>query len=194
MGGTIQTPEKIIDYARVILEAGKAVGEVDLLEIELKSLKDEITSNLDLKKYLTEPSIILSDKIKASLNMLEDGASPAIKAAMAMIVILGLVEDIGRIYNAFTELVNDFRKQVYVEVISAVELDEGTMGKIKEDVDRASALDVRIRNTVDRSIIGGLIINIGEKVIDLSVRNKMEDIKTKLKSVKLGGEGFGTED
>jgi F-type H+-transporting ATPase subunit delta len=194
MSGTIKTPEKIIDYARAILEVGKAVSEVDLLEIELKALKDEIASNLDLKKYLTEPSIGLSDKIKASLSMLEDGASPAIKAAMAMIVILGLVEDTGKIYDAFTGLVNDYKKQVYVEVISAIELDEGTLKKIKEDVDRASALDVRIRNTVEGSIIGGLIIKIGEKVIDLSVRNKMEDIKAKLKSIELGGEGFGTED
>ena len=55
-------------------------------------------------------------------------------------------------------------------------------------------LDVRVRNTVDPSIIGGLVIKIGEKVIDLSVKNKMEDIKSKLKSVELGGEGFGTED
>jgi len=85
-------------------------------------------------------------------------------------------------------------KQEYAEVISAIELDGETLDKIKEDVDRAYGLDIRIRNTVDESIIGGFIIKIGEKVIDLSVRNKMEDIKAKLKSTSLGGEGFGTED
>jgi F-type H+-transporting ATPase subunit delta len=66
--------------------------------------------------------------------------------------------------------------------------------RIKKDVDAATGLDVRIRNTVDNSIIGGLIIKIEEKVIDLSVKGKMEDIKTRLQSVELGGEGFGTED
>ena len=64
----------------------------------------------------------------------------------------------------------------------------------KDIVDSASGLDVRVRNTVNESIIGGLIIKIGEKVIDLSVKNKMDDIKTKLKSIELGGGGFGTED
>jgi len=191
MSNTIKTQKKLIDYARAILDMGKAVN---VLEIELKVLKDEIVSNLDLKKYLTEPSIIQSDKIKVSLSMLKDGASPAIKAAMAMIVILDLVEDMEGIYSAFNELVNDFKKQAYVEVISAIELDKGVLKNIKKDVDRAFSLNARLINTVDRSIIGGLIIKIGEKVIDLSVRNKMEDIKAKLKSIELGGEGFGAED
>ena len=98
------------------------------------------------------------------------------------------------LYRAFTILVNDFRKQAYVEVVSAIELDQETIAMIKRDVDAASGLDVHIRNTVDGSIIGGLIIKMGGKVIDLSVRNKMEDIRARLKSVDLGGEGFGTED
>ena len=96
--------------------------------------------------------------------------------------------------RAILDIGKALNKVEYVEVVSAIELDEGTLKKIKEDVGRASGLDVRIRATVDGSIIGGLIIKIGEKVIDLSVKNKMEDIKAKLKSVELGGEGFGTED
>ncbi len=164
--------EKHIDHTRAILDIGKALNKVDLLEAELKALKSEIVSNPDLKKYLADPSITRLDKIKTA----------------------DIPRDIEGVNNTFTESVNYLKKQKYVEVVSAIELDEGTLKKIKEDVGRASGLDVRIRTTVDGSIIGGLIIKIGEKVIDLSVKNKMEDIKMKLKSVELGGEGFGTED
>jgi F-type H+-transporting ATPase subunit delta len=101
---------------------------------------------------------------------------------------------IENLYDAFSELVNGLKKQTYVEVVSAIELDEDTLGRIKKDVGVASGLDVRIQNTVDSSIIGGLIIKIGEKEIDLSVKSKMEDIKARLKSVDLRGEGFGIED
>lgn len=194
MGAMDKNPQRLKGYARAILEIGKTTGEIDLLEIELKALKDEIMSNLDLKKYLTHKSISQSDKIKAGLDMFDRGASPAIKAVMAMLVVLDLAGDMDGVYDSFSGLVNDFKKQAYVEVISAVELDEEMLKKIKKDVDRVSALDVRIRNTVDGSIIGGLIIKIGEKVTDLSVRNKMEDIKEKLKSIELGGEGFGIKD
>lgn len=194
MNATKNNPEKINEYARAILDIGKASNDVDLLEIELKSIKDEIISNLDLKKYLTDPSISQPDKIRTGLEIIKDGASSAVKAALVMIITLDLTESIEMLYEAFTNLVNDFKKQAYVEVVSAIELDQGTLKKIKKEVDGASGLDVRIRNTVNESIIGGLIVKIGEKVIDLSVKNKMDDIKTKLKSIELGGGGFGTED
>jgi len=185
---------RLTEYARAILDIGKATGDLDLLESEFKVLKDEIVSNRDLKKYLTDPSIAQPERIKTGVEILEEGASPAVKTALAMIITLDMTEQIEPLYNEFTQLVDDFKKQAYVEVISAIELDEGTLGMIKKDVDTASGLDVRIRNTVDSSIIGGLVIKIGETVIDLSVKNKMEDIKARLRSVDLGGEGFGTED
>lgn len=164
--------EKHIDHTRAIFDIGKALNKVDLLEAELKTLKGEIVSNPDLKKYLADPSMTRLDKIKTA----------------------DIAGDIEEVNNVFMESVDYLKKQEYVEVVSVIELDEGTLKKIKEDVGRASGLDVRIRATIDESIIGGLIIKIGEKVIDLSVKNKIEDIKAKLKSVELGGEGFGTED
>lgn len=164
--------EKHIDHTRAIFDIGKALNKVDLLEAELKTLKGEIVSNPDLKKYLADPSMTRLDKIKTA----------------------DIAGDIEEVNNVFMESVDYLKKQEYVEVVSVIELDEGTLKKIKEYVGRASGLDVRIRATIDESIIGGLIIKIGEKVIDLSVKNKIEDIKAKLKSVELGGEGFGTED
>ena len=74
MISTINSTGKIIDHARAILEIGKILNEVDLLEIELKALKDEIVSNLDLKKYLTDPSIGQPEKIKTALEMLDSGS------------------------------------------------------------------------------------------------------------------------
>jgi len=149
-------------YARAILDIGKAEKAVDLLEAEFKTLKEAVISDLDLKKYLTDPSVEKTAKIDMALNI-------------------------------FTGFVSDFKKQVYVEVVSVIELDSGTISRIKEDVDNASGLDVRIRNTVDPDIIGGLVLKIGEKIVDLSIKNKIEDIRAKLKSIELGGEGFGAK-
>ena len=76
-------------------------------------------------------------------------------------------------------MIDELKKQVYVEVISAIELDGGMIFKIKE--------------SVDKSILGGIIIKIEEKVIDLSIRGKIDDLKTRLKSIELKGEDFGIE-
>lgn len=167
-----ENAERHINYDRSISDIEKALDKVKLLEAELMALKDKIVSDPDFKKYFAGPSIARSGKIETTDV---DGS-------------------IKEVPDAFTGPVDYLEKQEYVEVISAIELDGETLKKIKEDVDRAYGLDIRIRNTVEEPIIGGIIIKIGEKVIDLSVRNKMEDIKAKLKSTRLGGEGFGTED
>jgi len=190
-------------YARAILDIGKAEGSVDRLEAEFKTLKEAVVSDLELKKYLTDPSVEKTAKINMALKVLEEGASGSIRTVLVMMIMLDIIEDIEEIYNIFkdieeiynifTGLVSNFKKQVHVEVVSAIGLDDGTISKIKKDVDRASGLDVRIRNTVDPDIIGGLVLKIGEKIIDLSVKNKIEDIRAKLKSIELGGEEFGAE-
>lgn len=180
-------------YARAILDIGKAERSVDLLETEFKTLKEAVVSDLDLKKFLADPSVDKSAKIDMALKVLEEGASVSIRTVLVMMIMADIVEDIEELYNIFTGFVSDFKKQVYVEVVSVIELDSGTISKIKEDVDAASGLDVRIRNTVDPDIIGGLVLKIGEKIVDLSVKNKIEDIRAKLKSIELGGEEFGAE-
>jgi len=180
-------------YARAILDIGKAEKSVDLLESEFKTLQEAIVSDLDLKKFLTDPSVEKTAKINMGLKILEKDSSVSIRTVLVMIITADIVEDIEKIYNIFTGFVSDFKKQVYVEVVSAIELDGDTISMIKEDVDRASGLEVRIRNTVDPDIIGGLVLKIGEKIVDLSVKNKMKDIRAKLKSIELGGGEFGAE-
>ncbi|MCJ7472236.1 MAG: ATP synthase F1 subunit delta [Actinobacteria bacterium] len=180
-------------YARAILDIGKAEKAVDLLETEFKTLKEAVISDLDLKKYLTDPSVEETHKINMALKVLGENASVSIRTVFVMLIMVDIVEDIEEIYNIFVGFVSDFKKQIYVEVVSVIELDDMTISKIKEDVDRASGLDVRIRNTVDPDIIGGLVLKIGEKIIDLSLKNKIEDIRAKLKSIELGGEEFGAE-
>ena len=175
-------------YSRAILDIGKAERSVDLLETEFKTLKEAVVSDLDLKKYLTDPSVERAAKINMALKILGEDASVSIRTVFVMLIMLDLIEDIEEIYNIFTGLVSDFKRQVYVEVVSAIELDGGTISRIKKDVDRASGLDVRIRNTVNPDIIGGLVLKIGEKIVDLSIKNKIEDIRAQLKSIELGGE------
>ena len=138
-------------------------------------------------------SVGKTTKINMALKVLGEDASVSIRTVFTVLIMADIVEDIEGIYNIFVGFVSDFKKQVYVEVVSSIELDSGTISKIKEDVDNASGLDVRIRNTVDPDIIGGLVLKIGEKIVDLSVKNKIEDIRAKLKSIELGGEGFGTK-
>jgi F-type H+-transporting ATPase subunit delta len=180
-------------YAQAVFNVARAENMVDQVEDELRQLKYEITSNLELKKNLTDPSIENYEKIKVMLEILGDGGSKAIKSFAAMMVILDAMDSFEQTYKDFVELANQLKRQVSIEVISVIELDKEILDEIKENVDKKTGLDVRIKNVLDKDIIGGIVIKIGDKVIDLSIKDKLQDLKNKLKALDLRGEDFGTE-
>ena len=180
-------------YAQAVFNVARAENMVDQVEDELRQLKDEITNNLELKKNLTDPSIENYEKIKVMLEILGDDGSKAIKSFAAMMVILDAIDSFEQTYKDFVELANQLKRQVSIEVISVIELDREILNEIKENVDKKTGLDVRIKNVLDKNIIGGIVIKIGDKVIDLSIKDKLEDLKNKLKALDLRGEDFGTE-
>jgi F-type H+-transporting ATPase subunit delta len=180
-------------YAQAVFNVARAESMVDQVEDELRQLKDEITNNLELKKNLTDPSIENYEKIKVMLEILGDDASKAIKSFAAMMVILDAIDSFEQTYKDFVELANQLKRQVSIEVISVIELDKEILNEIKENVDKKTGLDVRIKNVLDKNIIGGIVIKIGDKVIDLSIKDKLDDLKNKLKALDLRGEDFGTE-
>ena len=180
-------------YAQAVFNVARAEDMVDQVEDELRQLKDEMTNNLELKKNLTDPSIENYEKIKIMLEILGDDASKAIKSFAAMMVILDAIDSFEQTYKDFVELANQLKRQVSIEVISVIELNKEILNEIKENVDKKTGLDVRIKNVLDKNIIGGIVIKIGDKVIDLSIKDKLEDLKNKLKALDLRGEDFGTE-
>lgn len=180
-------------YAHALFDISRIDETIDRSEEELRQLKDAITSNIDFKKYLTDPSIPVPEKIRAAFDIFGGQACPAIQAFISVLIILDAVEQIEQVYNDYRETINNFKKQVSIDIISAVELDKKTVVLIKKEIDLKENLDVRIRNIVDPGILGGIVIKIGDRVIDLSVNNKIEDLRNKLKSIELRGEEFGTE-
>ncbi len=176
-----------------IFNIAKSNNVIDPVEEEMSQVKEQVINNLDLKKFLTDSSIPSSEKIKFVLELLGEDASNTIKAFFSMLILMDAVEYIDQIYSDYIEITNQYKKQVSIEVLSAIEMDEETIKAIKEDVDSKTGLDVRVKNILDENIIGGIVIKIGEKIIDLSVKNKIDDLRSKLKALELRGEDFGIE-
>ncbi|MCL5070002.1 MAG: ATP synthase F1 subunit delta, partial [Actinobacteria bacterium] len=177
-------------YAQCFLDIAKAENAVDMFEEDFKQLKDVVVNNLDLKKFLTDPSVEKPEKIKTAFEIISNDTTNTVRAAMATMITMDAIESIEAIYNKFVLLVNELKTQILVEVISAIELDENLMGEIKKSIDKRTKLNVRLKNVIDKNIIGGLLIKIGDKVIDLSIKSKISDLRTRLHSLEFGGEEF----
>ena len=185
-----QVKNKIDYYASAFLDIAEAENVLDSFEEEFRQLKNAVVNDLDLKKYLMDPSVDTPEKIKFAFKIFGEDSTNAIRAAMATFITMDVIESIEDIYGKFVLLVNKIKTQIMVEVVSAIRLDDKIMGEIKKSIDDKTKLDVRLKNVVDKNIIGGLLIRIGDKIIDLSVKSKLNDLKTRLHSLELGGEEF----
>ena len=83
---------------------------------------------------------------------------------------------------------------VEAEVLSVIELNENIKEEIKRILENKTGLNIGIKNRIDKSILGGIVVKIGDRVIDLSIKNKIEDLRAKLRSMKLEGGNFDTKD
>jgi len=132
-------------------------------------------------------------RIETILKMIGSGPGQEQKALAAMLLSIEKGKDPEQLYKDYAELMEISKKQVPVEVVSAIKLDDEILGNIKKAMDRRTGEDTRIINIVDDSIIGGLVIKIKDTLIDLSIKKKLGDLRLVLKDLELRGKEFGTE-
>lgn len=183
--------QKIKYYAESAFNIGRAEGKLEQLKAEFGQLKNEIESNLDFREYLVDNSVPKLKKIGTILEILGEDSSNSIKAIVSMIVVMEEIELIGKIFKYFSDLVKKLKLRETVEIISALELDTKFINKIKKILDKKTGLDVKIINIVDKKILGGVIIKIGDKIVDLSIKSKMEDLRSRLKTLEFRGDMLG---
>lgn len=189
-GNSREIKNHIDYYVQCFFDMAKAENCIDNFEEEFKKITDIILKNLDLKKFLTDPSIPTPEKIKTAFEILGDDYINTTRAALATMITMDIIESVNEIYKKLVLIINKIKSQILVEVVSAISLDDKLMNEIKKSIDEKTGLDVRLKNIVDKNIIGGLLIKIGDKIIDLSIKSKIDDLKTRLHSLELGGEEF----
>ncbi len=82
-----------------------------------------------------------------------------------------------RIRREFDRLWEDAHRRLPVEVTSAIELDERTLNQLSDDIGRRTGKEVRLTARVDPDILGGLVVRVGNSILDASIRNRLEQLR-----------------
>lgn len=143
---------------------------------DLSLIKKTLTDSGDLKEFLNNPLISASDK----KEILEKVFSQDID--ILVMNFLKLLTDKKRFY-VFMEIVDSYNKFLdklnnisRIRVISAVELSENTKSSLKLKLEEKTRKNVILDTDINSDIIAGLIIKIGDNIIDMSLKHKLEDL------------------
>ncbi len=168
-------------YAEALFEAGKDKGKLDALQSQLAQFADAVDRNRDLQVFLFSPYLSSNDKVDG-LRRAVTGAEPEFANFLELLVEKGRMPEIFRIRREFDELWKKANRRLDVTVTSAIELDPAVVGKIGEEVERQTGEKVELSSEVDDGILGGIVLRVGNMVLDASIRTRLEKLRKSVAS------------
>jgi len=170
-------------YAYALLIAATKAGELDRVEAEVQSLRDLFARTPQLVKFLMQPLVPFSEKERLLRQRLEGRLSPVTLHFLLTVVKHKRAEAFEHIARVFEELVREYRGEVVAEVTSAVPLTDHERAITLQRLQEITGKKVLLRERVDPSIVGGMRIIVGNKLLDLSLRGHLERIRERLRQV-----------
>jgi F-type H+-transporting ATPase subunit delta len=163
-------------YAGALFEVGRDKGKLDTLQQQLSQFTDAIDRNRELQVFFFSPYLSSEEKV-AGLKRAISGAEPEMINFLELLVDKGRMTEIFRIRRTFEELWKEENRRIDVTVTSAVELDPEVVSKIGQEVERQTGEEVDLSSAVDDRILGGIVLQVGNMVLDASIRSRLEKLR-----------------
>ena len=169
-------------YATALFELALESKAVDQVQADLKAFNAMVSSSPDLTRLVRSPVFSADDQAKALIAVLDKAGIKGIAANFLRVVAanrrLFAAQQMIRGFNA---LVARHKGEVTAEVTVAEQLNDARMNEIRDALKAVTGKDVQVDVTVDPSIIGGLVVKLGSRMVDSSLRTKLNSIKHAMK-------------
>ncbi len=173
-------------YGDALFSLAQEDDKLDALYEEVLVLKAALEENNDLLKIMDHPKISKEDKIKLAEDMLKDQVSKELCGFVILLVTNGRFNDIEDVFEYFIHQVKEHKRIGVAYVETAVELtDEQKQQIVKKLLDTTDYESFEMVYAVDRTLIGGMVIRIKDRVVDSSIRAKLEDVRNNLMKVQV---------
>jgi F-type H+-transporting ATPase subunit delta len=160
--------------AEAALTDAEADGELDQLEDELFQLGTLVDGDARLRSALTDPGLPVERKRALIADLLKGKVSDRTIALADLWVLLRDGRDLGESARELAELAAKWRQRLVAEVRTAVELDDERRVKLAEALARVTGQPVDLQCTVDESVLGSVVVRIGDEVFDGSIRSRLD--------------------
>jgi F-type H+-transporting ATPase subunit delta len=163
-------------YARSLFEAALDAGQTDQVREDLGQFADALDGNRELQIFFFSPYFSTEEK-KDGLHKAVKGAEPIFLNFLELLVENHRMPAIFRIRRGYDQLWEEHNRLLPVEVTSAVELDEETVRSIGDRIAEQTGRRVDLSSTVEPRILGGIVVRVGNQVLDASIRNRLETLR-----------------
>ena len=170
-------------YAGALYALAEVSGKIDAVVKDMNGVAELVSANQDMRMLVESPAITWAEQTKAVTAVLEKGGADALTVKfVGTVASNGRLHALSRIISAFLTEHARRRGEVSAEVISAVEMDDARRVRVEQAVSKlAGSEKLSLSTRVDPSLIGGLVVRIGSRMIDTSIRTKLNRLETAMK-------------
>jgi F-type H+-transporting ATPase subunit delta len=163
-------------YAEALFDVAKEKGRLDAIGADLAQFADTVEGNRDMQVFLFSPHFASAEKVEG-LKRAIDGADPELVNFLELLIEKGRTTELFRIRREFEALWKRENRRIDVTVTSAVELDPAVVARIGEEIERQTGQTVELASRVDDEILGGIVLQVGNMVLDASIRSRLEKLR-----------------
>jgi len=163
-------------WARALFEVAKEHDLLDKVREDLGEFVDALNESRDLMVFFFSPYFSTKEK-KDGLKRAVSGAEPVFMNFLEALIERHRMPALFRIRARYEVLWEDERDLLPVEVTSAVELDKSTISSIGERIGEQTKRTVELSSKVDPDILGGIVLRVGNVILDASIRNRLEQLR-----------------
>jgi F-type H+-transporting ATPase subunit delta len=163
-------------YARALFEVANEHDVLDRVHDELGAFTDAMSENRELMAFFFSPYFSATDK-KEGLARAVTGASAQLSNFLEALIERHRMPAIFRIRTEFNILWDQAHKLLPVRITSAIALDEAAVKSLGERIGRQVDREVEVSADVDPDILGGVVLRVGNVVLDASIRNRLEQLR-----------------
>ena len=163
-------------YARSLFEVATDQDKVDVIRDQLNEFADALNESRELQMFLFSPYFSTEEK-EQGLDKAVSGADETFLNFLKLLVEKHRTPLIFRVRSNFESLWEEANRLLPVEVTSAVELDKDTVKQIGDRISEQTDRKVDLTTRVEPEILGGIVLQVGNSILDASVRNRLEQLR-----------------
>ncbi|MEN6430420.1 MAG: ATP synthase F1 subunit delta [Coriobacteriales bacterium] len=186
----MKSSELVETYARALFDLAAASDSVDAVDEGLRGVAAAVRGSIDLREALVDTGIPAEKKRDVLRDIFGGAVAPE---ALAVITLLGdrdLTGYIGDLARAYATIAEAERGIVVAEVTTAVPLTDALRAALVDKLSTALGRKVSLRESVDESILGGIVIRVAGRVLDGSVTSQLRELRHVLITSRQGGEAY----
>jgi F-type H+-transporting ATPase subunit delta len=163
-------------YARSLFEVAKEQDKLDVVREQLGDFADALNDTRELQIFLFSPYFSTDEK-EDGLDRAVTDADPVILNFLKLLIEKHRMPVIFRIRAEYDRLWEEENKLLPVEITSAIELDQDIVKQLGDRISEQTGRTVELSSRVEPDILGGIVVQVGNAVLDASVRNRLEQLR-----------------